>query len=66
MDYCGDHANLHKANPKDAMDRGEAVELPPPIIIQGTTDSTTPPLIPHRFEASYQEAGATWSWNRSR
>ena len=66
VDYYGDHASLHKVNLQDTLDGGEAVELPPTRIIQGTTDSTTPPLIPHRFEASYQEAGATWSWNRSR
>ena len=56
-DYFGDHANLHEGNPQEALDRGEAVELPPMIIIQGTNDSNIPLFIPHKFEASYREAG---------
>ena len=56
-DYFGNHANLHEGNPQEALDRGEAVELPPMIIIQGTNDSNIPLFIPHKFEASYREAG---------
>ena len=56
-DYFGDHANLHEGNPQEALERGEPVELPPAIIIQGTNDSNIPLFIPHRFETAYRAAG---------
>jgi hypothetical protein len=65
-DSFGDHANLHEGTLQEALDRGEAAELPPMIIIRGANDSNIPPFIPHKFEASYRQAGATWSWNCSR
>ena len=55
--YFQDHENLHEGNPQEALDRGEAVELPPTIIIQGTNDSNIPLFIPHKFEAAYRAAG---------
>ena len=55
--YFGDHANLHEGNPQEALERGEEVELPPAIIIQGTNDSNIPLFIPQKFEASYRAAG---------
>ncbi len=55
--YFGDHANLHDGNPQQILDRGEAAELPPAIIIQGTNDSNIPLFIPQKFEAAYRAAG---------
>ena len=55
--YFGDHSNLHEGNPQEALDRGEEVQLPPAIIIQGTNDSNIPLFIPHKFEAAYRAAG---------
>ena len=55
--YFGDHANQHEGNPQQALERGEPVELPPTIIIQGTNDSNIPLFIPHNFEAAYRAAG---------
>ena len=55
--YFGDHSNIHEGNPQEALDRGEEVELPPAIIIQGTNDSNIPLFIPHKFEAAYRAAG---------
>ena len=55
--YFTDHANLHEGNPQEALERGEAVELPPAIIIQGTNDSNIPLFIPQKFEAAYRAAG---------
>ncbi len=55
--YFQDHESLHEGNPQEALDRGEAVELPPAIIIQGTNDSNIPLFIPHKFEAAYRAAG---------
>ena len=56
-DYFPEHASLHEGNPQEALDRGEAVELPPAIIIQGTNDSNIPLFIPQKFEAAYRAAG---------
>ena len=55
--YFPEHASLHEGNPQEALDRGEAVELPPVIIIQGTNDSNIPLFIPQKFEATYRAAG---------
>ena len=55
--YFSEHASLHEGNPQEALDRGEAVELPPVIIIQGTNDSNIPLFIPRKFEAAYRAAG---------
>ena len=55
--YFQDHASLHEGNPQEALERGETVELPPAIIIQGTNDDNIPLSIPHKFEAAYRAAG---------
>ncbi len=55
--YFTEHESLHEGNPQEALERGEEVELPPAIIIQGTNDSNIPQFIPHKFEASYRAAG---------
>ena len=56
-DYFPEHASLHEGNPHEALERGEALELPPAIIIQGTNDSNIPLFIPEKFEAAYRAAG---------
>ena len=55
--YFAEPDSLHEGNPQEALDRGEAVELPPTIIIQGTNDNNIPLSIPHKFEESYRAAG---------
>ena len=55
--YFTEHASLHEGNPQEALDRGETVELPPAIIIQGTNDNNVPLSIPRNFETSYRAAG---------
>lgn len=55
--YFTDHASLHEGNPQEALDRGETVELPPAIIIQGTNDNNVPLSITQRFETTYRAAG---------
>ena len=55
--YFGDEANMHEGNPQELLDRGESVELPPMIIIQGTNDNNIPLFIPEKFETSYRAAG---------
>ncbi len=55
--YFAEPGSLQEGNPQGFLDRGEAVELPPAIIIQGTNDNNIPQSIPHKFEASYRAAG---------
>ena len=55
--YFPDPESLHEGNPQKALERGEEVELPPTIIIQGTNDSNIPLFIPEKFEAAYRAAG---------
>ena len=44
---------------QDMVDRGDADELPPTLIIQGTVDGNIPNAIPERFITSYRRAGGT-------
>ena len=55
--YFLDQASMREGNPQELLDRGEPVELPPVIIIQGTNDNNIPLFIPEKFEASYRAAG---------
>ena len=55
--YFGDQANMREGNPQEILDRGEPVELPPAIIIQGTNDNNIPLFIPEKFDVSYRAAG---------
>ena len=55
--YFAEPGSLQEGNPQGFLDRGEPVELPPAIIIQGTNDNNVPQSIPHKFEASYRAAG---------
>ena len=55
--YFLNEANMHGGNPQELLNRGDPVELPPMIIIQGTNDNNIPLHIPKKFEASYRAAG---------
>ena len=55
--YFVEPESIHKGNPQEVLDRGEAQELPPAIIIQGTDDNNVPLYIPEKFEATYRAAG---------
>ena len=55
--YFLDQDAMHEANPQHILDRGEPVQLPPTLIIQGTRDDNVPMSIPENFTAAYQAAG---------
>jgi acetyl esterase/lipase len=57
--YFLDQATLHEGNPQEILERREAVDLPPAIIIQGTNDSNVPLSIPQKFETAYRDAGGS-------
>ncbi len=48
---------MREGNPQLALERGEAVELPPTLIVQGTADDNVPLSIPQRFVEAYRAAG---------
>ncbi len=48
---------VHEANPQEMLDRGEKVELPPLLIMQGALDDNVIPPIQEKFSASYRAAG---------
>ena len=55
--YFAEPESIHEGNPQEVLERGEAQELPPTIIIQGTDDNNVPLYIPEKFEATYRAAG---------
>ena len=48
---------MREGNPQLVLERGEAVELPPTLIVQGTADANVPMAIPERFVMTYRAAG---------
>jgi acetyl esterase len=48
---------IWEGNPLAILERGEPVELPPALIIQGTADANVTPALQERFAAAYCEAG---------
>jgi acetyl esterase len=50
---------VHEGSPREILDRGEAVELPPLQIIQGTIDKNVTPALQEAFAAAYRARGGT-------
>ena len=48
---------MKEGNPQHILERGEKVELPPTLLIQGTKDDNVPLSIPQRFETAFSGAG---------
>ena len=48
---------IFEGNPQQILDRGEAVSLPPLLIMQGALDDNVIPAIQEKFAASYRKAG---------
>jgi acetyl esterase len=55
--YFVTEAAMAEANPQTILERGEAKNLPPALIIQGTADNNVTPDMPDRFVAAYRKAG---------
>ena len=55
--YFGDAEAMKEANPQLILDRGERVELPPALIVQGAADAQLTPGMPERFVEAYSAAG---------
>ena len=48
---------MKEGNPQHILERGEKVQLPPTLIIQGTKDDNVPLSIPQNFETAFRGAG---------
>jgi acetyl esterase len=57
--FWPDEAAMEDANPQIILDRGESKNLPPALLLQGTTDDNVTPDMADRFAAAYQTAGGT-------
>jgi len=55
--YFLTEAAMAEANPQTILEKGEAKNLPPALIVQGTADNNVTPDMPDRFVAAYTKAG---------
>jgi acetyl esterase/lipase len=55
--YFRDENTMREGNPQHVLERGEKVELPPTLIVQGTSDDNVPMSIPTSFVPAYRAAG---------
>jgi acetyl esterase len=54
---------MGEGNPQLILERGEPIDKPPALIMQGTADDNLTPDMAANFAASYQRAGATISFH---
>jgi acetyl esterase/lipase len=59
LDYWPDDAAAADGSPQLILERREPVELPPTLIIQGTSDVILTPDMNDRFAAAYEKAGGS-------
>jgi acetyl esterase/lipase len=57
--YWPDESAQAEGNPQMILDRGEPVELPPALIVQGTADVVLPDGMADKFAAAYRKAGGS-------
>ena len=55
--YFGDEAGMEEASPPHILARGEAVELPPALIVQGAADDALTRMMAEGFVEAYSLAG---------
>ena len=55
--FWGDEAAMEEGNPVGILERGEAVDLPPVLYVQGGTDIVHPRPDLERFVAAYKKRG---------
>jgi acetyl esterase len=55
--YWGDEAAMQDGNPQLILERGESVELPPALLVQGADDDVLSPGMAERFAQTYGKAG---------
>jgi acetyl esterase/lipase len=55
--YWPSEAAMAEGNPQLILERGEATDLPPALMLQGTNDDNVTPDMADRFVAAYRHAG---------
>ena len=55
--FWADEAAMREGSPFDIVTRGDAQQLPPLLIVQGTKDDNLTPDMQHRFAAAYRARG---------
>ncbi|HEY3916805.1 MAG TPA: alpha/beta hydrolase [Stellaceae bacterium] len=55
--YWPDEAAMADGNPQLILERGEATNPPPALVLQGTDDDNVTPDMADRFAAAYRQAG---------
>ena len=55
--YWGDEAAMTDGNPQLILERGESVELPPALLVQGAADEGLTPGMAEAFTQAYGNAG---------
>ena len=55
--YWGDEAAMIDGNPQLILERGDTVELPPALLVQGADDDVLSPGMAERFAGAYGNAG---------
>ena len=55
--YFGDEAGMIEASPPHILERGETVELPPVLLLQGANDESLPRMMSERFIELYSLGG---------
>ncbi len=55
--YFVDEHGLRDGNPQLILERGESVQLPPTLLVQGAQDTLINPMVAERFVDSYSRAG---------
>lgn len=55
--YFTDEAGMKEANPQLMLERGEPVELPPTLLVQGSHDEGITPFVAEKFVEAYSRAG---------
>jgi acetyl esterase len=58
--YFGDEAGMEEASPPHVLARGEAVELPPALLVQGANDDALPRMMAEEFAEAYSLAGGVF------
>ncbi len=57
LSYFRDEAGMQEGNPQLMLERGEAVETPPALLVQGSADEGINPWVAERFVGTYARAG---------
>ena len=62
--FWPDVVAMEDANPTLILERGEAKQLPPALLLQGTKDENMTPEMPERFVAAYRAAGGALEYHK--